>query len=140
MPPETTKQPVPEEPQTAAKLRFLLVDEDHNDREYHRALLEKQGYKVCVSNSYREAARCLEDESFDFILVGQGTSAFEGRCVVERALSLDQRRPVVVLSRCLDIDCYLEAMQLGAVDYLEKPVSPAEMARVVRTHLRPRSP
>jgi FixJ family two-component response regulator len=56
--------------------------------------------------------------------------------VVERALSLDQRRPVVVLSRCLDMNCYLEAMQLGAVDYLEKPVSPAEMLRVVRTHLR----
>ena len=139
MPPRAKKQPVPEEPQTAARLQFLLVDEDHNDLEYYRALLEEQGYKVCIANSYESAARCLEGKSLDFILVGQGTSAFEGRCVVERALRLDQRQPVVVLSRCLDMDCYLEAMQLGAVDYLEKPVSPAEIVRVVRTHLRPRS-
>ena len=137
MPPETTKQPVPEQPQTAAKLRFLLVDEDHNDLEYCRALLEKQGYSVLASDSYEGAARRLEDESFDFILVGQGTSAFEGRCVLEQALDLDRRRPVIVLTRCLDMDCYLEAMQLGAADYLEKPVSPAEMARVVSTHGRP---
>jgi DNA-binding NtrC family response regulator len=139
MPPRAEKRPVPKPPHSVARLQFLLVDEDHNDLNYYRELLEEQGYKVCIADSYEGAARCLEGKSFDFILVGQGTSAFEGRCVVERALSLDQRRPVVVLSRCLDIDCYLEAMQLGAVDYLEKPVSPAEMARVVRTHLRPRS-
>ena len=137
MPPETTKQPVPEQPQTAAKLRFLLVDEDRNDLTHYRALLEEQGYRVCASDSYEGAARHLEDEPFDFVLVGQGTSAFEGRCVVERALSLEQRRPVVILSRCLDMDCYLEAMQLGAADYLEKPVDPAELARVISTHRRP---
>ena len=137
MPPETTKQPVPEQPQTAAKLQFLLVDEDHDDLEYYRALLEEQGYRVCASDSYEGATRSLEDAPFDFILVGQGSSAFEGRRVVERALSLEQRRPVVILSRCLDMDCYLEAMQLGAADYLEKPVDPAELARVIITHRRP---
>jgi DNA-binding NtrC family response regulator len=139
MPPETTKQPVLKEPQTADKLRFLLVDEDHNDLEYYRTLLEKQGYIACVADSYESAVRSLEDESFDFILVGQGTSAFEGRCVVEQALDLDRRRPVIVLTRCLDMDCYLEAMQLGAADYLEKPVSPSEMARVVSTHMQPKA-
>ena len=137
MPPETTKQPVPEQPQTAAKLQFLLVDEDRNDLMHYRALLEEQGNVVSASDSYEGATLSLEGEPFDFILVGQGTSAFEGRCVVERALSLEQRRPVVILSRCLDMDCYLEAMQLGAADYLEKPVEPAELARVIRTHWRP---
>jgi DNA-binding response OmpR family regulator len=137
MPPETAKQPVPEQPQTAPSLRFFLVDEDRDDLEYCRALLEKQGYIARVSDSYESAVRSLEHESFDFILVGQGTAAFEGRRVVERALDLDRRRPVVVLSRCLDMDCYLEAMQLGAADYLEKPIGPAELARVVSTHFRP---
>ena len=137
MPPEATKQPVPEQPRLVAKRQILLVDEDHDDLEYYRALLEDQGHSVGASASYEDAVRRLENESFDLILVGQGTSAFEGRLVVERALSLDRWRPVVILSRCLDIDCYLAAMQLGAVDYLEKPVSPAELARVVSTHGRP---
>jgi DNA-binding response OmpR family regulator len=33
------------------------------------------------------------------------------------------------------MSCYTDAMQIGAVDYLEEPVSPPELARVVRTHL-----
>jgi PleD family two-component response regulator len=97
-PPESTKQPAPGEPQTAAKLRILLVDEDSDDLDYYRAFLEEQGYAVRVSDSYKGAARCLEYESFDLILVGQGASAFEGRLVVERALI------------CLDMESYLEAM------------------------------
>ena len=35
------------------------------------------------------------------------------------------------------MDVYIEAMQLGAVDYLQKPVNPSEITQVIRTHLRP---
>jgi DNA-binding response OmpR family regulator len=45
--------------------------------------------------------------------------------------------PVVVLTRCLEMSCYLEAMQLGAVDYLEKPLPPAEFERLVTAHCQP---
>ena len=38
------------------------------------------------------------------------------------------------LARCLDITCYLEAMQLGAADYLADPITSAEMERVLRNH------
>jgi DNA-binding NtrC family response regulator len=44
----------------------------------------------------------------------------------------------VVLTRCLEMNCYLEAMQLGAVDYLEKPLAPAEFEHLVTTHCQPR--
>jgi len=42
--------------------------------------------------------------------------------------------PVVVMARCLDMTCYLEAMQLGAADYLAEPVTFSEMERVLRNH------
>jgi len=44
-----------------------------------------------------------------------------------------------VLTRSVDMNCYLEAMQLGAVDYLEKPLPPAQFLRIVETHLRPQA-
>jgi len=46
---------------------------------------------------------------------------FEGRLLVERAIEIDRNLPVVVLTECLDMGYYLEAMQLGAADYVEKP-------------------
>jgi len=122
-----------------SRTRVLLVDEDLRDLEYYRAILLEQGYEVRPFSSYAEAESCLGNEIFDFIVVGQGSCVFEGRRVLERALEIDRRTPVLVLARCLDMGCYLEAMQLGAVDYLEKPLSPSEMARAVATHLRPRS-
>jgi FixJ family two-component response regulator len=77
---------------------------------------------------------CLGSEVFDIVVVSQGSRRFEGRCVVERAIAMDRRLPVVVVARALDMPCYLEAMQLGAVDYLEEPVTVSEMGRVLGNH------
>lgn len=125
--------------QSVPRAKVLLVDDQLRDLHYYAAILQEQGYAVQSCVSYNEGVRCLETQSFDFIVVSQGSHAFEGRLLVRRALEIDRRTPILVLTRSVDMDCYLEAMQLGAVDYLEKPLAPAEMARVVETHLRPRS-
>ncbi len=131
-------------PQTAERLQLvprkvLVVDEDVRDLHYYSAILRQQGYEVRACASYAEGALCLKTELFDFIVVSQGSRAFEGRSVLERAIEISRRTPVVVLTACLDMGCYLEAMQLGAVDYVEKPVVASEIARLLETHLRPRS-
>ncbi len=63
----------------------------------------------------------------------QGSRAFEGRCVPERAI---RAIPVLVVTRCYDLECYLKAMELGAVDYLEEPVDVPELVRLITGHLR----
>jgi FixJ family two-component response regulator len=50
-------------------------------------------------------------------------------------MQMDRHRPVLVLTRCIDMHCYLEAMQMGAIDYLEKPVPPTDLVRFVRAHV-----
>jgi DNA-binding NtrC family response regulator len=82
--------------------------------------------------------RCLESGAVDFVVINQGSNAFEGRAILERAMMIDRHLPVVILTRSVDMNCYLEAMQLGAVDYLEKPLAPEQIAHFVMTHVRPR--
>jgi two-component system C4-dicarboxylate transport response regulator DctD len=118
------------------KARILLVDEDASDLKFCRALLEGQGFEVTACASYEFGVRFLDVEPFDFVLVSQGSLAFEGRAVLDRAVELDRYRPVLVVTRCIDMGCYLEAMQMGAVDYLEKPVAPTELLRFVQAHVR----
>jgi DNA-binding NtrC family response regulator len=77
--------------------------------------------------------RQLESGTFDIIVVGQGSRDLEGRCVLEGATAFNRRLPVVVAARHLEMGCYLEAMQLGAVDYLAGAFGSAEIARVIRT-------
>jgi DNA-binding response OmpR family regulator len=119
--------------------KVLLVEEDSRDLRYYSAILEQQGYEVKGCPSYAEGLRSLGGRSFDFIIVSQGSRAFEGRTLLERVLTIDRRTPVLVLTRCVDMGCYLDAMQMGAVDYLEKPLAPSDLTRVVKTHLRPQN-
>ncbi len=120
----------------AARLaKILLVDEDREDRDNYLLLLRSRGFEVRACPSYAQAAKFLEYEDFDFIIVDQGSPAFEGHYVVQRALQLGRRKPVLVLTRYHDMNCYCEAMQLGALDYLEKPLSGADIIGVVERHI-----
>jgi DNA-binding NtrC family response regulator len=116
----------------------LLVEPDPRDRQYYSGILQQRGFEVCACASYQEGARCLESGDVDLVVINQGSNAFEGRAILERAMMIDRHLPVVVLTRTVDMNCYLEAMQLGAVDYLEKPLAPEQIAHFVMTHVRPR--
>jgi DNA-binding NtrC family response regulator len=113
----------------------LLVDEDSEYLEHIRRITQGMGYNIHACNSYAEGIRQLESRAFEFVIVGQGSRFFEGRCVVERASKINRRSPVVVIGRQLEMECYLEAMQLGAVDYVAGPSVGAEIARVLHDHL-----
>lgn len=116
--------------------RTFLVDEDPSDVRYYYGVLRALGHQVVVSVSYSEALARLEREDFDLVVVAQGSPAFEGRQVLARALEIDPQRPVLVVARALDIDCYLEAMEIGAADYLERCAAPRDFMRSVDAHLR----
>jgi len=119
------------------RTRVLLVDEDARDRDHYRRMLHDSGFEVNVCADFAEGANLMATTKFDCVVVSQGGPDFRGRLVLERSVARDRYRPVIILSRYHDVGCYLEAMQLGAVDYLEKPLSAVEMLRAVTTHLQP---
>jgi DNA-binding NtrC family response regulator len=116
--------------------KLFLIDEEAGDLRTLRLALEGPGFQVLTCPTYEAGIQCMETEPVDFVVVSQGTQAFEGRGVLNRAMELDHHRPVLVVTRCLDMACYLEAMQMGAIDYLEKPIPPADLLRLVRAHLQ----
>lgn len=119
----------------SARAKVLLVDEDPGELSFYQAMLRENGFEVQAAASSAEGLRCLEQQRYDFIVLNQGSHTFEGRTVLARAMELDRRTPVLVLTDIVNMDCYLEAMQLGAVDYLEKPVECIQLVRVMETHL-----
>ena len=115
----------------------LVVDQDRKDLQTYAGVLHRMGFNVSSFTNYQEASNCLERETPDFILVNQGGAAFEARSLVECVLARNRRIPVVVLAQFLHMACYLEAMQLGAADYVEKPLGPSQVERLVTTHWQP---
>ena len=135
------KSPVPEaaSPVKSAcrkmQHRLLLVEEDLSDLRLYFGILRASGYKVVVAKSYPHALDLLEGEPFDLVIVGQGSPAFDGRAVVVRSRELNPRVPIVVVARSLDIDCYLEAMEIGVADYMERGATPRDFMRAIDSHL-----
>jgi DNA-binding NtrC family response regulator len=111
--------------------KALVVDDRPDGLEYYAAMLEAYGYRVRRCGDYCEGARCLGDDTFDFVIVNQGTPRFEGSCVLKRAVEIDRSLPVVVVARCLDMGSYVEAMQLGATDYFVEPLTAWEVGRLL---------
>ena len=118
--------------------KLLLVDEEVEDLQRYSAILNRLGYEVRAFASYVEAAACLGQQVFDLVVVSQGTYNFEGRCVLARAIEKDRRTPVLILTHSVEIPCYLEAIQLGARDYVLKPLPPSEIGEMVARYLPPR--
>jgi two-component system C4-dicarboxylate transport response regulator DctD len=121
------------------RITVLVMDEDADDLRSSSSLLEQKGFDVRACGTCAEALRWLQSEVFDFIIVSQGGPNFEGRSVLERAIEIDRRMPVLVLARHADIPCYIESVQSGALDYFEKPLAPQELLRLVKSHLRCRT-
>ena len=69
--------------------RTLLVDEDEKDLKHFTTLLGRMGYSVRAFMNHREAEGCLEHERFDFVIVSQGSPAFESHDLVQLTLARD---------------------------------------------------
>ncbi|HZP00712.1 MAG TPA: response regulator [Terriglobia bacterium] len=135
MDPRGTNKPERGQSLLATGGKVLLVDEDPGDLHYYRNILEGYGCWVRACRSYQEGVRCLGEEPFNFVIVTQGSPKFEGRCVLERAVESDRRLPVLVVARCLDMKCYLESMQMGAVDYRVEPLTVQELCWFLKTRV-----
>ena len=115
--------------------RILLVNKAPQDLCCYGILLQKAGCQVRATSSFADGAQCLEREPYDLILLDQGSGGFEGRKVLAKAMEIDPEIRVVVLARSYDHACYLDAMQSGALDYLEGPLSADEIAALLETFI-----
>jgi DNA-binding response OmpR family regulator len=115
--------------------KVLVFDEDVEDLARHAEPFEAQGFEVHKCMSVETAMRCVEREELDFALLDQGSPIFEGLRIIRHLVRYNTRTPFVVVTRCRDILCRQEALALGAVDYLEKPVPIEEMNWIIRNYL-----
>lgn len=118
-------------------LKLLLVDENTNDLDYYTEVLRYLGYEVWPVDSYSDAAATLGREPFDLVIVDQGSSDFEGRSVLSRAVETDRHVPVLVLTSVADPDCCIEALGAGAYEYVQKHLTAAEVRELVGDYLKP---
>ncbi len=136
----TTNIPGTDQKQSFREIKLLVVGEDLGLLTSRRAFLESLGYQVLVCSSHEQALRSLQSEVWSFVLLSQESPQLDWRSVLQSAIAIDRRTPVLVVTRNVDMRSYLDAIQLGALDYVAEPLTASEVARLIEGHLRPQAP
>jgi two-component system response regulator AtoC len=107
--------------------RVLVIDDDPGVRDYMQALVSRQGYRVFAAAGGEEALRNLDDSRPDLVTLDVVLPGMDG---LETLRQLKQRLPdvpVVMLSGHGQARTIVEAMRLGASDFLRKPFEVEEL-------------
>jgi CheY-like chemotaxis protein len=105
--------------------RVLIVDDEENIREMTRLALEAVGYEVGEAGSGLEAFAVIgADESWDAVLLDQKMPGMVGTEVLRRLKVMLPTAPVIMMTAYASVDLAVEAMKLGATDFVRKPMTP----------------
>jgi len=104
-----------------AKARVLAVDDQRYFRELIAGLLRDEGYEAETAASGEEALRILERSDYDVVLSDLVMPGMDGSELLRRVKQRNPEQEVVVVTGVVDIATAVEAMKLGAGDYLLKP-------------------
>lgn len=103
--------------------RVLVVDDEEGIREFISEVLEDAGHDVTLARDGVEAENLLENRSFELVISDLKMPRGDGMTVLRKAKSAQPDVEVVMLTAHGSVTGAVEAMKLGAFDYLQKPIA-----------------
>jgi DNA-binding NtrC family response regulator len=107
--------------------RVLAVDDEEVVCESIRRVLSPEGYDVTTTTSSRDGLDRIRKEAFDLLLLDIKMPDIDGIEFLREARAVSPETEVVIITGYATIETAVEAIKLGAFDYLEKPVSPPQL-------------
>jgi DNA-binding NtrC family response regulator len=107
--------------------RVLVVDDDHYSRLMLKKALEHQGYMVTLCSSGHEALQCLKDDKFDLIITDLIMDGISGIDLLKEVKKSGNNIATILLTGHASVETAIEAVRLGANDYMLKPINLEEL-------------
>ena len=125
---------------TATVPRILAADDQQHILEAIELLLKPRGYKVDAARSPELARDALATEQYDAVLIDLNytrdtTSGREGLDLLSEIVSQDSTLPVIVMTAWGNVELAVEAMRLGARDFIQKPWENERLLSIIRTQV-----
>lgn len=122
----------------AAPLRILVVDDEPAIRRFLRTSLTAQGYQVIEAEDGTSAIATLRRTPVDVLVLDLGLPDIDGFEIIRRLRDSGSAVPIIILSSRTDETGKVQALDLGADDYVTKPFGVDELLARLRAALRHR--
>src|SRR6202453_1027518 len=120
------------------KKQVLIVDDEPNLRKILAAQLSRDGYDVMTAEDGEQGLATLRDHHIDLVVTDLKMPKVDGMQLLREALRLDPDLPIVMITAHGTVDTAVEALKIGAFDYLTKPFDKDEVRAIVAKALKTR--
>jgi DNA-binding NtrC family response regulator len=104
-----------------ARKSILVVDDEKSQREILEMILSGEGYDVTTASSGEAALKFVADRRFDLVLTDLKMTGMSGLDLLKELTNFDKSIIVILLTAHGTVDSAVDALRLGAFDYLQKP-------------------
>ncbi len=117
------------------KYKILVIEDEDHINNLLKALLETSGYQVICAKTCQSGQMLFSSHRPDLVILDLGLPDLDGMIFLKKARK-DSLTPIIILSARTDEKDKVEALDIGANDYVTKPFGSAELVARVRSALR----
>ncbi|MRR54785.1 MAG: sigma-54-dependent Fis family transcriptional regulator [Deltaproteobacteria bacterium] len=115
--------------------RILVVDDEISMREFLGILMEREGYRVDLADSAESAVTLLQSASYDLVISDVKMPGMDGLALLAHVREFASDTAVIMVTAFSTAEHAVEAMKLGAYDYIAKPFNVEEIRIIVKNAL-----
>ncbi|MGI9037000.1 MAG: sigma-54-dependent transcriptional regulator [Pyrinomonadaceae bacterium] len=119
-----------------ARKSILVVDDEKSQREILEMILSSEGYDVTTASSGEAALKFVADRHFDLVLSDLKMTGMNGLELLKQLSAQDSSVMVILLTAHGTVDSAVDALRLGAFDYLQKPYDREKLLETISRALK----
>ena len=115
--------------------RILILEDDTTFAQLLEGFLIKNKHEITLVTHIRQSFKLIENQEFDLLLIDYRLPDGTGFEVLTHTRDLGLSIPIIIMTSFNDVRTAVKSIQLGAFDYITKPVNPDELLMVIKNSL-----
>lgn len=115
--------------------KLLIIEDDLTFSQILEGFLTKHEHHVQVAHDVRKSLLLLDQEVFDLLLIDYRLPDGTGLDILSHLREKGLQQPVIIMTSFNDVKTAVKSIQLGAFDYITKPVNPDELVMIISSAL-----
>ena len=116
--------------------KILVIDDEDSMCNFMEIMLSKEGYSVDTANTGTDGVDMLKDKNYDLVIADMNMPGMTGLEVLQQVKSFKTTQEFIVMTAFASVDSAIEAMKLGAADYITKPFKVDEIKLTIEKSIR----